>query len=64
MKSPFPDDLENLVETSDLTQWKETLALLATYASNQRGYAQLCEKLAERLEHEKFDIRSAVLCCR
>lgn len=51
------DELEGLVENSDLSQWKETLALLATYATNERGYAMLCEKLAERLQHEKFDVR-------
>merc|ERR1719498_2338882 len=45
---------------SDLSHWTETLAIIATYSGDQ--YAGLCEKLAHRLETEKFDTRSAVVC--
>jgi len=54
------NDFEKLVQVSDLANWMETLAILATYSADQ--YPSLCEKLAERLETEKFDIRSAVVC--
>ena len=57
------DDLETLVMSSNLDHWKETLATIATYASSSNGFPFYCEKLAERLEKERFDIRSAVLCC-
>merc|ERR1719333_1590907 len=40
--------------------WTETLAILATYSGDQ--YKLLCEQLALRLEKEKFDTRSAVVC--
>ena len=32
-------------------------------ATRSHGHEALCEQLAERLEKEKFDIRSAVICC-
>ena len=54
-------DLEKLVYQSDLSEWPETLALLTTYAGNE-NYSRLVEQLAERLEKECFDVRSAVLC--
>eukprot|EP00928_Gymnodinium_smaydae_P038699 TRINITY_DN26635_c0_g1_i1.p1 TRINITY_DN26635_c0_g1~~TRINITY_DN26635_c0_g1_i1.p1 ORF type:complete len:1161 (+),score=204.92 TRINITY_DN26635_c0_g1_i1:294-3485(+) len=54
------NDFEKLVGASNLSNWKETLAILATYAGDQ--YQPLCLQLAERLEKEKFDIRSAVIC--
>merc|ERR1719163_298624 len=56
-------ELDNLVGSCDLQSWTETLSILATYAGQSQGeYAALCEKLAGRLENEKFDIRSAVVC--
>jgi protein transport protein SEC31 len=54
------NDLKKLVSSSNLAHWMETLAILATYAGSE--YQALCEQLAERLEKEKFDIRSAVIC--
>ncbi|CAD7968388.1 unnamed protein product [Amoebophrya sp. A120] len=57
------NQLEALVCDSNLNNWKETLALLATYAEHDQAWRYLTEKLADRLEHEKFDVRSAVLCC-
>ncbi|CAD7961704.1 unnamed protein product [Amoebophrya sp. A25] len=57
------NQLEALVARSNLDQWRETLALLATYATREQDWRFLCEKLAERLEMEKYDTRSAVLCC-
>lgn len=56
--SIMTNDFEKLVATSNLAQWKETLAILATYSGEH--YAPLCLQLAARLE--KFDIRSAVIC--
>ncbi|CAE8629816.1 unnamed protein product [Polarella glacialis] len=54
------NDFAKIVATSNLANWMETLAILATYSGNE--YQGLCEQLAERLEKEKFDIRSAVIC--
>lgn len=54
------NDFEKLVASSNLANWMETLAIMATYSGEQ--YKALCEQLAERLEKEKFDIRSAVIC--
>lgn len=57
------NQLEAVVQQSNLDQWRETLALVATYADSDNAWRFLTEKLADRLEHEKFDVRSAVLCC-
>lgn len=54
------EDFETLVGTSDLGRWKETLAIVAEYSGTR--YQTLCLQLGERLEKEKFDIRSAVNC--
>lgn len=54
-------DLSDLVATSDLSQWRETLALISTY-SKQEEFVQLCEVLGSRLENEKNDGASASLC--
>lgn len=54
------EDFETLVSNSDLVRWKETLAIVAEYSGNR--FQPLCLQLGERLEKEKFDIRSAVNC--
>eukprot|EP01071_Lankesteria_metandrocarpae_P003352 Lankesteria_metandrocarpae@DN2911_c0_g1_i1.p1 len=54
--------LELLVQTSDLGQWREALALICTYSQDDSSFSELCELLGSRLEHEKFDIRAAVVC--
>jgi len=54
------NDFVKLVGNSNLANWTETLAIIATYSGDQ--FPGLCEQLAERLEKEKFDIRSAVIC--
>eukprot|EP00930_Biecheleria_cincta_P047446 TRINITY_DN3289_c0_g1_i1.p1 TRINITY_DN3289_c0_g1~~TRINITY_DN3289_c0_g1_i1.p1 ORF type:complete len:1199 (+),score=239.56 TRINITY_DN3289_c0_g1_i1:57-3653(+) len=54
------NDFQKLVASSNLAHWMETLAVIATYSGAE--YQSLCEQLAERLEKEKFDIRSAVVC--
>jgi len=54
------NDFQKLVGSSNLANWKETLAIIATYSGDQ--YQTLCEQLAERLEKEKFDPRSALIC--
>uniref|UniRef100_A0A0G4FAE8 Sec16 Sec23-binding domain-containing protein n=1 Tax=Chromera velia CCMP2878 TaxID=1169474 RepID=A0A0G4FAE8_9ALVE len=57
------NDFRKLVAISELDHWQETLAMLATYAGQDRQqYPELCERLAQRLEQERFDIRSAVVC--
>lgn len=55
------NDFEKLVASSNLANWMETLAIVATYAG-EKEYQALCAQLANRLETEKFDIRSAVIC--
>lgn len=55
------NDFEKLVASSNLANWMETLAIIATYAG-EKEYQDLCAQLATRLETEKFDIRSAVIC--
>ena len=55
------NDLEKFVAQSDLSNWVESLAILVTYASGE-DYTRLVEQLASRLEKERFDVRSAVLC--
>ena len=54
-------DLDKFVQHSDLTSWVETLAILVTYAPDGE-FSRLVESLATRLENERFDVRSAVLC--
>lgn len=49
------------MQASDLSQWQETLAILSTYAK-QEELPALCEALAERLEKEAGDRKSANLC--
>lgn len=41
--------LDTYVEESDLAQWRETLAILATYGQSEQ-FPQLCMALGERLE--------------
>jgi protein transport protein SEC31 len=60
MGSIMTNDFDKLVSSSSLTNWKETLAILATYSGGQ--YEHLCLQLATRLEKEAFDIRSAAIC--
>ena len=54
-------DLDKFVAQTDLSSWIETLAILVTYASVEE-FPRLVELLASRLEKERFDVRSAVLC--
>lgn len=54
-------ELLEYVKKSDLSDWKETLALLSTYGKSEE-FSSLCEALAERLEQERFDKESAALC--
>jgi protein transport protein SEC31 len=55
------NELMNYVVASDLTRWKETLALLSTYGKSDE-FPALCEALAGRLENELRDTSSATLC--
>jgi protein transport protein SEC31 len=54
-------DWESVVQSCDLSSWQETMALLATYSPPEQ-FSILCELLAQRLEKERFDVRSALLC--
>jgi protein transport protein SEC31 len=54
-------ELMSYVVASDLSQWKETLALLSTYGKSDE-FPGLCEALAMRLEEEIADTSSATLC--
>lgn len=54
-------ELMNYVKQSDLSRWKETLALLSTYGKSDE-FPLLCEALAARLELELGDVSSATLC--
>jgi len=58
--SIMTNDFEKLVGSSSLAHWKETLAIIATYSGDQ--YQPLCEQLAERLDKESYDPRSALMC--
>jgi protein transport protein SEC31 len=53
--------LERLVSESDPRAWKETLAVLCTYATTDE-FAPLCDALAARLRGPGNDERSATLC--
>lgn len=55
------NQLLDFVMTSDLNRWRETLALLSTYGKSEE-FTSLCEALANRLENEVHDKRSASLC--
>lgn len=55
------NQLMEFVLASDLQNWKETLALLSTYGKSDE-FSSLCEVLANRLETELSDKRSAALC--
>ncbi|KAF1793506.1 WD40 repeat, conserved site [Phytophthora cactorum] len=54
------NELTELVEISDLAEWRETLAILSTYAKSEE-FPSLCDKLATRLE-AAGDLHSATLC--
>ncbi|GLD94914.1 hypothetical protein PINS_up003539 [Pythium insidiosum] len=54
------NELTGLVETSDLAEWRQTLAILSTYAKSEE-FPSLCDKLASRLEGAG-DLHSATLC--
>jgi hypothetical protein len=55
------NQLMEFVMSSDLDNWKETLALLSTYGKSDE-FSSLCEALANRLENENKDKKSAALC--
>ncbi|KAJ1471406.1 hypothetical protein T484DRAFT_1977796 [Baffinella frigidus] len=52
--------LASLVADAEATAWKETLAILCTYATSEE-FASLCDDLATRLKNAG-DARSATLC--
>ncbi|KAE9308391.1 Protein transport protein SEC31 B [Phytophthora fragariae] len=54
------NELTELVDVSDLAEWRETLAILSTYAKSEE-FPSLCDKLATRLE-AAGDLHSATLC--
>jgi protein transport protein SEC31 len=54
------NELHDLVEQADLVDWRQTLAILSTYAKSEE-FPSLCDKLASRLE-ASGDLHSATLC--
>lgn len=60
MKSVSNQSLDEMVATSDLTQWKETLGILITYTTTEK-YRQLVNQLAFRLE-SAGQSTAAVVC--
>ncbi|KAK7501450.1 hypothetical protein BaRGS_00007254, partial [Batillaria attramentaria] len=52
ISSVVTHDWSHIVETCDLDNWKEALALILTYSLPEE-FASLCDKLAARLETEK-----------
>ncbi|OQS02569.1 hypothetical protein THRCLA_21389 [Thraustotheca clavata] len=54
------NELATLVLESDLTRWKETLAILSTYSKSEE-FPSLCDQLAVRL-YNSGDVASAALC--
>ena len=61
LKAVITTQLLDYVLASDLSKWRETLAVLSTYGKQQE-FPQLCETLAGRLENEIGDRQSANLC--
>mmetsp|Transcript_23707 Transcript_23707/g.43997 ORF Transcript_23707/g.43997 Transcript_23707/m.43997 type:complete len:1090 (+) Transcript_23707:44-3313(+) len=61
LQSVIKNELMGYVLQSDLSMWRETLALLSTYGKSEE-FNSLCEALAKRLEVEIRDIPSATLC--
>ncbi|XP_062589643.1 protein transport protein Sec31A-like [Saccostrea cucullata] len=51
ISSVVTHDWSHIVETCDLSNWKEALALILTYASPDE-FSTLCDSLAQRLELE------------
>ncbi|DAZ93844.1 TPA: hypothetical protein N0F65_002175, partial [Lagenidium giganteum] len=54
------NELYGLVEQSALSDWRQTLAILSTYAKSEE-FPALCDKLASQLE-AAGDLQSATLC--
>jgi len=53
--------LDQLVAESDLEEWKQTLAIISTYAKSEE-FTTLCEQLGCRLQDENGDLKNAALC--
>lgn len=55
------NELRSFVTQSALYKWRETLALLSTYAKTEE-FPTMCELLGSRLETEAGDVSAAKLC--
>ena len=55
------NELMEYVLQSDLSKWRQTLAVLSTYGKSDE-FPSMCEALAARLETEACDVASATLC--
>ena len=60
LQSIMKSELAELISDSDVSLWRETLAILSTYAKSDE-FPRLCIALGERLE-EEGDPQSASLC--
>jgi protein transport protein SEC31 len=61
VKAIIKGELSTLVQESNLAEWKETLAILATYGKSEE-FPKLCDALAARLEGEAKNLKDATLC--
>jgi protein transport protein SEC31 len=53
--------LDDVVQESDLDNWKETLSVVAS-CQNPNQFRRLSDALAQRLETEKSDVSASTLC--
>eukprot|EP00798_Chlamydomonas_sp_ICE-L_P017883 gene17883-24274_t len=60
VRASIDQDFDSLVRTRPVGQWRETLALLATY-TGQEGWVSLCDTLAARLSQAGMT-HAASLC--
>lgn len=54
-------DLEGLIQNTSTNQWKETLAVLATYASTSQDFSKYAEALGDKLYNEAKDESAATI---
>jgi protein transport protein SEC31 len=61
LQAVIRNELRTFVQQSVLANWRESLALLSTYAKTEE-FPVMCELLAMRLETEAHDLNSAKIC--
>lgn len=58
LQAVIRNELRTFVQQSDLSRWRETLALLSTYGTTDE-FPIMCELLARRLETESANVNAA-----